>query len=1197
MNSIVYFFQLRKSTLLSIFAGVLVAAASIIAVWSFTPQSQAATVNDSYISNVSLSASSNTLGATATYTFTFTTSTALPSGEWINFYVMTNSGCQANDGNDCVADFSSSSISGLSGVIANKSKGYMDVQLSSDLAAGSKTVTVSNVVNPVAATAMRGAVSTSASNEETLLGSNFSSDNWYTTLSTTPTIFGTVVVSGEVSASGALIEGAWVDVHNANWTISGGAGVDEKGYYAVFQDYKGASYWQSGTYTISVYPQEGSGYVTTNDTFAYSGTAATKNVSLVAAEYFFGGTVTYGSNSSTTVNVDLGAAVTDASVCFNAQDGSGSYCDNTDENGEYSVAVIPGDYTTWLSPTDQATADWIFDGDEETYTMSEKGTTEVDFEVKATTAKVSGSVTVPDSSDLLDGSVGFTNATGDYWGGVNDGSYSLNLEPGTYEAWFYPDTNQNIAWAQYTYHSTGVTIAEGENEYNIEVEQLSATIVATVQIEDGTPVGDVEVQAWTDGHWTSAQTDANGQATLYIAADTLYEVGMWDEEWIMDSDYQYAQVLKNGSASLTIIVTLPDATIRGTVYDADGNVPSELYGWFGCETEDHSEYFGEDLRNGTVEIGVVTDTATGRFDGICSVYMPDENNGFVEPQEVSVASGDTVEIEFTLKELDAFVNTTVKNFGTGKKISPDPKLQVGLWNESDNIWHGKTLEDNPVTISVLSGKTYSGGVWGESNEYLPLWSMNSDTVNVKSGETGTLVLNVLKQDGKLKVKANDPKGEPLPYGWAWCGNWGEVDFAMDTVLTNVAIDSGADIKDGVAEVPLVSGHTYYCGVGAPENYIELGWLSPQEQVVEFKSSSSTLDALTFTFKEADANLQGAVKLNADVAGVRDAEDLDGVWCWAWSEGGSSWTEAEPGEDYRLNVDTSHETWWAGCDGFAGEMYYTSEPYEFTPTKGKNTHDFTLSKMEAWTIFDPVNETFDATENKVITYGDGTRLTIPAGTLATEGNITVRGTPETNIVRTEDHPLMIPIDWEAFDADGNLIETFPGGTVTIEIPYSDEALSEFGIDEDSLIGKYWDDLSGSWKKPDNVTLDKENNVITITTDHFTEYGVTYNARVAEEDTPSVPTLDVRKVDKHSAQLVLSTKKKYSAATRFVVQVRKAGSSSKANWKTTTLKNPKEAHRLTRTIQKLKSKTSYEVRAKACTTAGCSEGSAWEAFKTK
>ncbi|MEK7698449.1 MAG: hypothetical protein AAB310_02620, partial [Nitrospirota bacterium] len=42
---------------------------------------------------------------------------------------------------------------------------------------------------------------------------------------------------------------------------------------------------------------------------------------------------------------------------------------------------------------------------------------------------------------------------------------------------------------------------------------------------------------------------------------------------------------------------------------------------------------------------------------------------------------------------------------------------------------------------------------------------------------------------------------------------------------------------------------------------------------------------------------------------------------------------------------------------------------------------------------------DATENKVILYGDGTKVTIPAGTLASEGNVTVRGTPETNIIRT------------------------------------------------------------------------------------------------------------------------------------------------------------------------------------------------------
>jgi hypothetical protein len=462
-------------------------------------------------------------------------------------------------------------------------------------------------------------------------------------------------------------------------------------------------------------------------------------------------------------------------------------------------------------------------------------------------------------------------------------------------------------------------------------------------------------------------------------------------------------------------------------------------------------------------------------------------------------------------------------------------------------------------------------------------------VKVPSGKTETMVLNVLEQDDTVSITVKDPNGDAVEHGWAWCGNWGEVDFALDTVTTNTVIDSGAEIRSGQAEVPLVAGHTYRCGVGAGEEFVEDGWLSPPEQEVEFTSKKSELNDLTFKFKEADATLTGSIKQSAD---------FDSAWCWAWSEGGSSWTEVEPGEDYRLNLSTEHGVWEAGCDATTGEdWYFTEQPYEFSPSKGKNSHDFTLTQMPAWQVYDAVSETFDATENKVITYGDGTRLTIPAGTLAASGNVTVRGTPETNIIRTDDHPLMVPLDWEALDDSGNLIETFPGGTVTIEIPYTDEALAEWGIEEDSLVGKYWDELSGSWKQPDNVAIDKDNNVVTVTTDHFTQYGVTYNARVSSTRKPTTATVTVKTVDKHQAKLTLRTKKSSPKATRFVVQVRKRGVQSKSHWSTTTFKNADKKARLVRSLQKLKRTTDYEVRVKACNSAGCSQSSTWQDFTTE
>lgn len=1157
----------------------------LVVQWYITPSTSADTVADPYVTSATLASTSSTLGATGvTYTIGFVLSEAVPADYTIDITIMSSTGC-AEDWEACQPNLSDATVSGIAATASVDSRN-VTLTTTTALAAGSYTATISNAVNSSDAAALRAYVSTGASDEAVLLGDEYSTDHWYTTVSTGAINMGTAVVSGTVSAGGTPISEIWVEAHNSDWSVSRGASTDSEGYYAIFADYDDAGTWTSGTYTIAAYPQDGSGYIATTTDLTYSGSSVEQNITLQEANTFFAGAVTYSDTESSTVSVQAGAPVTDANVCF--YDGSGSYCDTTDSAGAYSVAVPVGNFSAYLSASEDVSVDWRYQSDDSQYEIAEEGATEtVNFEVDATTAVLTGSVSVPDGSVSISGSVNLTNEDDNYWGSVGDGSYSVNLNPGTYTFMFSPDTSTNSDWGRYSYTDT-ITIAAGENTLDFTVEELTATVQFTVTSTAGEALKDVNVNAWTQNHWSGTETDENGQAAVYVQSDTWYDVGVWHDTYIAAEPSQRVKVAANDSAAVTFSMQLPNATIAATIMNSDGSVPDALNGWFDCNTEDYSQHFGTDLDNGTVELGVIVDEDTGEFEGQCSAWFSDEFTGAVTPQEVTVAAGETAELEFTLQPLDATVKAVVKNFATGKKIDANPSINVNLWNEADDMGHWAQLENNPVEIQVVSNKSYSGGIWSDDQRYIPLWSMNSDVVKVPAGETETLVFNVLEQDSTLQINAKDPDGDPVEYGWAWCGNWEEVDFAVDTLTTNTVINSGAQIQNGVAEVPLVAGHSYRCGVGAGEEFVEDGWLSPPEQAVDYTSKKSELSPLTFKFNEADATLTGSVSA---------ASDLDSVWCWAWSEGGSSWTEADPGEDFRLNLSTKNGDWVAGCDGVSGEKWYvTEQPYEFSPQKGNNKHNFTVEERAAWQVYEAVSETFDATENKVITYGDGTRLTIPAGTLASSGDVTVRATPETNIIRTDDHPLMVPLDWEALDSNGNLIETFPGGTVTIEIPYTDEALAELGIEEDSLIGKYWDELSGTWKQPDNVAIDKANNVVTVTTDHFTQYGVTYNARVSSTRKPKVPTVTVKSTAKHNVKLSLRTKKTSPKATRFVVQVRKAGA-SKANWDKTTLKNAKKKARLVRSIQKLKRNTNYEVRAKACNSVGCSQTSAWQSFKTE
>lgn len=1168
------------------------AAVSISLSMVMLPQvSSATTVADSHISSVSASTNSDTLSGVATYTVEFVTSTAMSSGEWLNIDFNSTSGCNDEDWQNCLVNLSNASLSGINGT-AEMGETTATLNLESDLSAGTHTITISNAVNPESATATRVFVNASSSDEEALLGDAFDSDNWYSTAdSEDELVFGTPLIYGHVvNVDDNTISSAWLDLHDDSWSVSGSTSADEYGYFALFSDYFDAEYWENGEYTLSAYPGDHNpDYINTNVAVTYAGVPLSQDIILDEAIYFFGGQVTYGENTSTTVNAEQGDVVDDAIISFNAEDGSGSFSANVDENGNYTVPVAAGDYRVSINRNGDELVDWYYDDWETVYSISEEGTQTVNFEVTPTNAIVSGALSISNSgsgnnNDVdLSGWLSLSSETAQYGGSTDsEGNFEFNLNAGTYTVTWEPNSDNTTAQA-YSFSGTQ-TISVGTNSYNISLSSLTSTINFTVLDSNGNPVEDIYAQAWSENFYRSATTDGDGQVTLYVPSNTKLEASVWHDQYLNSGSSQSVKLADNESVDVEFIVAAPNATVDVTLASSDGTVPDSLHGYVWCETNDYSQHFGNDFFNGTTSISVLVDESDGVFEGMCNAWIAGDTYSVDSSQEISVAIGETEQVNFTLLEKDATVRVNVKNFATGQLITPNEDINVNLWNK-DNTWVDDRLSTNPVDIAVVSGKIWHGSIWSHNSQYIPLWNLNSNkSAEPDSGETESLILNVLEQDGSVGIAVSGPNNETVEYGWAWCGNWN--DQFIDS--ENAIVDSGAEIINGVAEVSLVAGYTYTCGVGLPPEFVELGWMSPSEQTVKFTNPEQILNELSFQFLEADATLTGTVNVNElNVA----AGDVDHVWCWAWSEdGGHSFTEVEPGEQYQLNVQ-SGRTWYAGCDAQADSTWYWSEEHKFEASAGDNQHNFTLNESP-WILFDAVSETFDATENKVITTPDGTSVTIPASTLATSGNVTVTATPVNQIVRTDDNPLVVPWDWEATNADGQLIETF-NGQVTMTIPYDEELINEFSVDESSLFGKYYDDVSGEWKLPDNMTIDKDTNTITILTDHFSQYGAVYNARLAAVTKPKAPKrITIKQRTQHSVRYSVVLKASSERPTKLKHQFRSRKHGLTGKWTTWQYKDTKRVSRDSEktkwTLQqkKLESNTKYQVRARFCNSAGCS-----------
>lgn len=1154
--------------------------------------SAADVVDDAYISSVTInSVSSSALGATTSYSLTFVNTSTLAADSTFWIESQTATGCNASDWTTCYAQLNNASVSGLTGTRVDSSNpSVFQFQLSEAVAAGSHTITLGSVVNPSSAVALRLSVSTSASDEQTLLGDDYSNESWYATQSDAE-FFGTVLITGTVTTPDAeVMPNTSINFHDETWSVYGYSTTDSQGLYAIFSDYFTQGYWSAGTYTVSAYPNDSdSGFLSTDRQVTYDGASPmSADITLDPSAYFFAGEVIYGSNDTTTSSSSPGDPVTNASLYFYPSTGGIGYSAVTDGQGEYTVAVRPGTYYLSMSLNPSAEnqdQDWLFEQTDLVFSISEAGTQTNNISVTITTAKLRGSVTDVNGDVPAQGTVTLSNESQSYSDYTDaDGSYTLNLNPGTYTVTFYPDTWSNPDAARYFYPSSTLTVAEGTANLDLVLEEKSSSIEVTVTDESGVPLPDISVGASHNNEWVGGTTDENGQATLWVQSGVTYQVYPYADGYIYNEPSTEVKVGADESESVTFVMHSPDATVNVLVVDADGNVPDDMYGYVNCSDEDYTEWFGGSVSHGSGTVYFVVGEGE-TFEGSCNLWMNDETLGAAEAVDVSVAFGDADSIQFNLVERSATVTVYVKD--TDGKVVKDAHGWVNVWNDESKLWQGKEIDSSGKTeIRVVPG-TYVGGVWFEDQSYIPLWHKNNGTVKVGEDETGKLVLTVARASAEVTGTALDPNGDPVEYGWAYCGNWEEVtvqgDFEEGTV-----IDSGAEIRDGEFSIALVDGHEYRCNVGVPSEYIEQGWLSPEDQVLDIPDGESSATSLSFQFKEADSKIKGSLTWPSESSAT--AKTNKRAWCWAWGEdGGHSFSDSKSDGTFTLAVQ-SGGTWHYGCDSQDGSTWLTTGDRSVTLDEAGTVEvSLTLSSFDAWVVYEPVSETFDATENNIINLADGTVLTIPANSIASSGEVTVTATPEVNIVRTGDSMLGIPWNFEAF-AEGELVETF-NSDVTIEIPYTNSTLDEFGVDEDSLMSKYYDEESGAWKTTENVTQNVKTNTITVTTNHFTQYGVTYSGNLSSNFKPAKPS-NLSTYDRTDKTAHLSWKKgSEKQVTKYKIQVRVKGDSKKKNWDSFTTKKRNKL------IKKLDKGETYQFRVKACNSGFCSKFSDWKSFKTK
>lgn len=1090
---------------------------------TYTPVPPPATSeDDSRIASVVATPASTVPGAVTTYTLAIQLTETLEMDDGtMGVYFTLPSGCPPNQGGGQYCQYMMSQDTTVLGLPVGVDASVQGDNISirpeeADLLAGTLNLTVIGVKNPESGGLGKIGVDTRTSEdpEQPPCEPNQPcppSDRTYSD----PVYMGDIAFKGTVTYDGGDYDGqgmeqGWVNFNNESfWS---GGNTDNDGNYVIMGPVSAGTYFARAEVPNGVV-----GYLPQQKQVNYTSGTMTVDFALEVAQKTLTGEI----------QDEAGNPVDDASIWLNSQSQQNGYGTDVDEDGHYEIKLACGEYNmglnaSWNQETQQQNVvDWIdpqqskgqrivsFACDDETETQT------LNITVKRVTSSVSGRVLKPDNTPMTRGHIDLRNDKGQGGGGGlgQDGRFTIPVDAGSYRINVWVDD------ARYYYSSTDpVKVGEDAdvNLGNLVLGEKTSVVKGTVTDSDGNPVQNVRINGWvrSGSGWAEARTGADGKYSMYVfPGDWQIQADLWEVNQNSDVNYintERYELTIGEDQTVTgqdFELTVADATIVASIV-GDVNT-GEFFGWAHCfdpRSMEKGSDFGGQLNRGRAEIPII-----GGNDYICGIGLPPESDyGISEEVEVSIDAGETKNIEFELKEKDASVRVILKD-QDGAKVQNVNGEVFCFSAEGPGGWNNGMIGSNGEgTVRLIGGKKYMCGyhLWEDSG-YLNTNPKNEPFM-VEEGDALTKIYTAYKSNATVRGTVTDPDGEPMGQGWVGASNrkFVENGAIIDGVEGSQIIDTGTEVRhDGTFELPIIAGqYEMFTGNGKKGGSSDM--MPPEIEV--FTITKNETQVIDLQYREADAHVSGTAVIEYD-DGSTDVPQWG--FCWAWSEDqGFSGSEMFEGE---FSIPLNAGTWNIGCDSHdqGTNKFYRSEEKQITVQKDDElTEHFTLQEG-MFNVPEGLTKSFDCTSQQEIRLPDGTQVTIPANALCTSGQATLIAEPQTQMYFTKDSkPLMFAWNFEAMTASSGeegeglmgeggesgggsqLVETF-NSPVTLQIPYSQEVVDSQGINEEDIIMKFWDEQSGTWKQPDNVTIDTLANIVTASVSHFTDFAVVNSGGVS------------------------------------------------------------------------------------------------------
>ncbi len=784
----------------------------------------------------------------------------------------------------------------------------------------------------------------------------------------------------------------------------------------------------------------------------------------------------------------------------------------TNSQGVYTLKVTGGQWGLSISTSDPDNQDWVYSGMPQDQTFAKDTTVEsrtVNYGVMLANSYVTGKIVDPNGAPKVELNLNlFSQNSGGAWGQTDaNGNFSIRTAAGIFDFQAnFPSEEQMYSLPP---QKIEVLANQTKNLGTIQIVQKTSKFQGTVRNANGTPVEGISVNAFTmgssgPGEFAYDMTDANGNYSLYVNPG-YYGLDVYvpeDLDWVSAGTTKEYSIGDNQTINnVNFGLIKADVTINGRVVNAHNELQTDFFSY--ADVTDASKefsmgpmtYYGAPIMNGEFQVKFPSSVMTNiQINAFIDNTVP---YSLKEQKKLTVSPNSTYNVTLELVPNDAVLTGVVKD-NKGNVVSGFDFGEVFVMG-TGGTWRNTFVQQNgSYTLSLKSGKYDGRGVNLQGGNYMQTPpDFNQDGIYVKSGTT---VWNpvVYKADSKINVTLKDPDGKLLSgHGFVFAHE--DIEEQPGMTFKNM-METGAEIFNGTGTIDVVGGKTYLVGAPPPPQYESENWMPPEEVAVTAAANGTS--NVTLQYKKADGTITGTITFE-------DGSAARFGYVGAWSEDGANSGAQVFSRSYSLPV-TKNSTWHVNADTFTGVDYYTSgETVIRTPDETGFTieKNFVVTKSD-FVLPKPVCSTWDSTQPKQINLSDGTKLVFPATSLATSGNVTVCAQPTVNLKPEKNKKPAKGFGYSltATDANSKEIATF-NSAVTVSMKVDADKLEELGITYEDILPAFFNVTTNKWDTVTNASYDAENDLLTFTTTHFTDYaivtGVTATGGVTASDIIATP----------------------------------------------------------------------------------------------